>query len=701
MEKIEQMIWQLKDEKFAYNGDLGPVLHEDGSASLTLWSPSADFIQVIIYDKDNQHNDLVRVEMSYQGDGSWRVTLNEENTNGITDLEGYFYHYEISRGKDTVLALDPYAKSLAAWNNEDADSYIAKAAIVNPANYGPELDFPTIKHYEKREDAIIYEVHVRDISSDPSIEENLNHRFGTFEAMKDTLDYIQDLGVTHIQLLPVLAYYNANELDTHYHYLEYKSAYSNYNWGYDPMHYFALTGMYSINPEDPKSRIAEFKELVREIHSRGMGVTLDVVYNHTAALHILEDLEPEYYHFMDADKTSRENFGGGRLGSTHYMTRRLIIDSLKYLVEEYKVDGFRFDMMGDLDAETIQMAYDELVEINPNILMIGEGWVTYVGDELDPNVVAADQNWMQYTEAVGSFSDDFRDELKSGYPSEGSPRFLTAGRRRIETLFSNIIAKPTNFVADQPGDVVQYIEAHDNLTLHDVIAYSIKKDPKYFSDEIHRRIRLGNLVLLTSQGTTFIHAGQEYGRTKQYRHPDFINPVTERHLIPDNSTFMVDFHNQPFEYPYFIHDSYNSSDAVNMFEWQKVSDEEKYPIENHTLEFTKGLVKLRRSNSSFHLGSYEEIFKKVKLLDLAEVREHDLIIAYQVSNEIYDYIVLINADTAARKFSVSLLDQDYAFLVDSEKAGVEPIEQPEGVRIFEDYLILKELSAAVIRISKK
>lgn len=701
MRKNEQMIWQKKDEKYAYDGELGPVLHEDGTATLTVWSPSADFIQVLLYDKDNQYNTLIEVDMTYQNNGSWQVTLNQDNTNGIENLEGYFYHYEISRGNDTVLALDPYAKSLAAWNSADADCYIAKAAIVKPSAYGPKLEFPDIKHYQKREDAIIYEVHVRDITSDPSIEDNLTHRFGTFEAMKDSLDYIEELGVTHIQLLPVLSYYHANELDTHYHYLEYKSAYSNYNWGYDPMHYFALSGMYSINPEDPKSRIAEFKELVHEIHSRGMGVTLDVVYNHTAALHTLEDLEAEYYHFMNADGSSRENFGGGRLGSTHHMTRRLIIDSLKYLVQEYKIDGFRFDMMGDLDAETIQMAYDELVEINPNILMIGEGWITYVGDELDPNVVAADQHWMQFTEAVGSFSDDFRDELKSGYPSEGSPRFLTGGRRHIETIFSNIIAKPTNFVADQPGDVVQYIEAHDNLTLHDVIAYSIKKDPKYFSEEIHQRIRLGNLLLLTSQGTTFIHAGQEYGRTKQYRHPDFINPATERHLIPDNSTYMVDLHNQPFEYPYFIHDSYDASDAVNMFEWQKVFDEDRYPNEYHTLNYTRGLMKLRRSNPSFHLGSYEEIYEKVNLLDLPEVREYDLIMAYQVSNAIYDYIVVINADSTARKFSISLADRDYAFLVDSEEAGIDPIEHPEGVRIFDDYLILKELSAAVIRVAKE
>src|SRR5699024_1929482 len=194
-------------------------------------------------------------------------------------------------------------------------------------------------------------------------------------------------------------------------------------------------------------------------------------------------------------------------------------------VDEYKVDGFRFDMMGDHDAETIQIAYDEAKAINPNILMIGEGWVTYVGDENYPDVMPADQHWMQYTDAVGSFSDEFRNELKSGFGSEGQPRFLTGGARNIEQMYDNLTANPHNFKATSPGDVVPYIAAHDNLTLHDVIAQSIQKDPKDHAEEIHQRIRIGNLMLLTAQGTPFIHAGQEFGRTKQFRHDEYIGEV--------------------------------------------------------------------------------------------------------------------------------------------------------------------------------
>ena len=140
--------------------------------------------------------------------------------------------------------------------------------------------------------------------------------------------------------------------------LEYESEGTDYNWGYDPQSYFALTGMYSEDPSNPELRVVEFKNLVNEIHKRGMGIILDVVYNHTASVSIFEDLEPNYYHFMSADGSSRTSFGGGRLGTSHLMSRRVLIDSILYMVAEYKVDGFRFDMMGDHDAQTIQIAFE-------------------------------------------------------------------------------------------------------------------------------------------------------------------------------------------------------------------------------------------------------------------------------------------------------------------------------------------------------
>lgn len=687
--------WRMIDEMYGYDGELGAKLHANGTATLKLWSPKADDVSVILYDKEDQFKVIKNdIQMTRKESGVWEVTLNEENT-GISHLSGYYYHYEITHGETTKLALDPYAKSMATWaNKESGGTYpIGKAAIVDPSSIGPALDFAQIDGFEKREDAIIYEVHVRDFTSDPSIADELSAQFGTFASFIEKLDYIQDLGVTHIQMLPVMSYFWGNEWERNERLLEWSSANNNYNWGYDPHSYFSLSGMYSENPDDPELRIKEFKMLIDEIHKRGMGVILDVVYNHTAKLEIFEDLVPNYYHFMDADGTPRESFGGGRLGTTHKMSRRILVDSITYWVDEFKVDGFRFDMMGDHDAETIQIAYDEAKKINPNIIMIGEGWRTYVGDEGDP-VMPADQDWMQFTESVGSFSDEFRNELKSGFGSEGEPRFITGGARNIQHIFDNITANPHNFKATNPGDVVQYIAAHDNLTLHDVIAHSIKKDPEFHQEEIHKRIRLGNAMVLTAQGTAFLHAGQEFGRTKQFR--------ADTDEAPYKSTYMTDEEGNPFVYPYFIHDSYDSSDAINMIDWQKATNEELYPINHMTKEYTKGLIQLRRSTDAFRLGTMDEINEKVKLIQAPEIEDDDLIIGYQTtsSNGVEDYYVFINADDKERTLTLTDIDlTEGEVIVDGKEAGVEEILTPTGLELASNQLIIDPLTAAVIKIT--
>lgn len=698
-EAVAHVGWRLKDEMYGYDGELGLDLRADGSAELKLWSPSADAVNVVLYDKDDQNevvDDLLAMTLGDRG--VWSIELDESNTD-IDDLTGYYYHFEIEREGETVLALDPYARSMAAWDSGDSDNnYIGKAAIVDPSSIGPELDFAEIDGFEKREDAIIYEVHVRDFTSDPSLEDELDNQFGTFSAFGEKLDYIESLGVTHVQLLPVMSYFFADEFNNSERLLDYSSTDNNYNWGYDPQSYFSLTGMYSENPEDPEQRIEEFKTLIDEIHDRGMGIILDVVYNHTARTYIFEDLEPNYYHFMDADGTPRESFGGGRLGTTHEMARRILVDSITYWVEEYNIDGFRFDMMGDHDAETIQMAYDEAKTINPNIVMIGEGWVTYAGDENYPDVQPADQHWMQDTESVGSFSDEFRNELKSGFGSEGQPRFLTGGARNIQLIYDNLTANPGNFKATNPGDVVPYIAAHDNLTLHDVIAQSIQKDPKDHTEEIHERIRLGNLMVLTAQGTPFIHAGQEFGRTKQFRHEDYIGEVDGADA-PYKSTFMTDENGEPFEYPYFIHDSYDSTDAVNKFDWAMATDEEAYPINTTTQSYTAGLIALRRSTDAFSRGTMEEVDQFVSLIEAPEIEEEDLIIGYQAIDSAGDrYAVFVNADNETRQLTLSEDFSEGDILVDGLTAGTESISDPVGVALTEDSIELEPLTASVIRL---
>ena len=705
--------WRLKDESYSYDGPLGATLKEDGKrVDLTLWSPSADKISVVVYDKKDPEKVVGTVALEKGEKGTWKQTLDANSGLGISNYTGYYYHYQIERQGKTVLVLDPYAKSLAAWNSDlaktDAAHKVAKAAFVDPAKLGPQdLTYGKIRNFKSREDAVIYEAHVRDFTSDPAIAKDLTKPFGTFEAFIEKLDYLKDLGVTHIQLLPVLSYYFVNELKNHERLSAYASSNSNYNWGYDPQNYFSLTGMYSSNPKDPEKRIAEFKNLINEIHKRGMGAILDVVYNHTANVDIFEDIEPNYYHFMDADGTPRTSFGGGRLGTTHYMSKRVLVDSIKYLVETYKVDGFRFDMMGDHDAASIEEAYKAARALNPNLIMLGEGWRTYTGDENAP-VQPADQDWMKKTDTVAVFSDDIRNNLKSGYPNEGQPAFITGGKRDINTIFKNLIAQPTNFEADSPGDVIQYIAAHDNLTLFDIIAQSIKKDPSKAENyaEIHRRLRLGNLMVLTAQGTPFIHSGQEYGRTKQFLDPAYKNPVSED-KVPNKSHLLRDKDGKPFVYPYFIHDSYDSSDAVNKFDWTKATDGKAYPENVKSRDYMKGLIALRQSTDAFRLKSLQDIKERVHLITVPGqngVEKEDVTIGYQITAPNGDiYAVFVNADDKAREFTLGTAFahlRKAEVLADENQAGPVGIANPQGLEWTEKGLKLNALTAVVLRLSQ-
>ncbi|MBA2176507.1 pullulanase [Halobacillus locisalis] len=681
--------WQLVDESFAYDGDdLGPTLHEDGSATIKLWSPTAQDVSVVLYDKHDQYEVVKeRIPMEKE-DGVWTVKLDSSNT-GVESLRGYYYQYEVTAEGETNLALDPYAKSMAASSDHDEDT-VGKAAIIDPSTIGPKLDFAKIKGYEKREDAVIWEAHVRDMTSDPDLE--LDTPFGTFEAFGEKLDYLKDLGVTHVQLLPVMKYYFGNELERDQRELEYSSSGNNYNWGYDPHSYFALSGMYSERPQDPEARIEEFKQLVKEIHKRKMGVVLDVVYNHTAKVSILEDLVPNYYHFMDEEGQTKTGYGGGKVGTTHEMSRKLMVDSIKYWVDEFKIDGFRFDLMGDLDAESVQAAYDEAQKLNPNILMLGEGWRTFVGDGSPENeVTPADQDWMGETDSAAVFSDEIRNELKSGFGSEGEPRFITGGARDIETIFNNIKAQPGNVSENDPGDIVQYIAAHDNLTLHDVIAQSIKKDPAHHEEEIHKRIRIGNAMVMLSQGVSFLHAGQEYGRTKQW----FGEGEPEA-----KSTFMVDENGNPFENPYFIHDSYDSTDVINQFDWSKVMEE---GIHQQTMEYTKGLVALKRSTDAFSLGSEELVNENITLIDAPEVQQTDLLIGYKnvTKDSKYAYYVMINADSKERRMTLGEDITKGKVLVDGNEAGTKKVKDPSGFSLDKAGITIDPLTTVVVKVKNK
>lgn len=310
---------------------------------------------------------------------------------------------------------------------------------------------------------------------------------------------------------------------------------------------------------------------------------------------------------------------------------------------------------------------------------------------------------MKATNTVGVFSDDIRNTLKSGFPNEGTAAFITGGAKNLEGLFKTIKAQPGNFEADAPGDVVQYIAAHDNLTLHDVIAKSINKDPKVAEEEIHKRIRLGNTMILTAQGTAFIHSGQEYGRTKQLLNPDYKTKASDD-KVPNKATLI----DAVAQYPYFIHDSYDSSDAVNHFDWAKATDSIAHPISNQTKAYTQGLIALRRSTDAFTKATKAEVDRDVTLITQAGqdgIQQEDLIMGYQtVASNGDRYAVFVNADNKTRKV---VLPQAYRYLlgaqvlVDAEQAGVTAIAKPKGVQFTKEGLTIEGLTALVLKVSSK
>jgi pullulanase len=665
--KETQVHWKAIDDLYYYDGELG-IKHFDNSTLFRLWAPLATKVEVLLYNSVEDESLISTHELQKGEKGVWFLALEGEYL-------GKFYEYRVRNYGEEKIVLDPYAFSKAV---DDSDGVIVgKAAIVDPSAIGPELEYAEIEGYEKREDAIIWEIHVRDFTVDPDI--TTEARFGTYSAFTERLDYIKELGVTHVQLLPVMSYAHGSEMKAANREMDYAVS-VNYNWGYDPHGYFAPEGMYSEDPTDPALRIKELKELIHAVHEQGMGLTLDVVYNHTASLGILEDIVPGYYHFMDAAGEAKQSYGGGRVGTTHAMARKLVIDSILFWLTEYKVDGFRFDLMGDLDALTVQMLWDEAVKINPNVHMVGECWRTYAGDEGE-DVRPADQDWMHLTNSVACFSDEMRNELKSGYGSEGEARFITGGARNIQTIFNNIIAKPGNMSEDDPGDVLQYIAAHDNLTLHDVIAHSADLDPATEEEEIQQRIRLGNTIILTSQGVAFLHAGQEYGRTKQWKSDE----------VPEKDYTFV----EGFEHPYFIENSYDASDAVNMFDWDKVMEP---GIHKETMEFTKGLIALRKSTDAFRHDSEFMVRENVEMLQTDDIAETDLIIGFKATATNGEtYYVVVNADSESRTLRIGDDLNGGVILVDSDEAGTEEVSDLSGVYVIDNEITIAPLTATVIK----
>ena len=474
---------------------LGAVYTPQATA-FRLFAPGAKAVSVVLYDAATGTQGRVEYPLKGQND-FW-----EENVAG--DLRGKFYVYRLDGpGLDPKReVLDPYAVNAVASSTRGRLTELTPP----PTRPGPRVTSAT--------DLVVYEMHVRDFTFAPS--SNVQHRglyLGFTEPdthldgdpqIRTALDHLTELGVTHVELLPVQDFAN-DESNPHF------------NWGYITMAFFSPEGMYATNPNDD-SRVREFKALVDALHARGLGVIMDVVYNHTGGDAPFQSIAPGYYYRHRPDGGLSNGSGCGNEWSSEMpMARRLILDSLKFWTREYGIDGYRFDLMALLDQDTMRQAERELRAINPNIVLFGEPWTG--GDSPLENKT---DKGVFHQVPVGAFNDDFRNALK-GSPDGHDPGFIQDGSKR--DALENAMRVSDWFAT--PAQSINYMTCHDNLVLWDKLKASM---PNADDHELIETMKLGYLALLTSQGVPYMHGGEEFGRTKggnnnSYDAPDSVNAV--------------------------------------------------------------------------------------------------------------------------------------------------------------------------------
>lgn len=648
--------------------ELGAVYDVAGkSVTFRLWSPFASSVTARLWTRSAASGALNTAP-------DFTVDMTKDNATGVwsasfsqRDPDGMFYDYLVTTAEGTKPALDPYAKSMDAYLNEGG---VGRGAIINLAKTEPQGGWQGGDDYRlvQREDAIIYEISVRDftIAPDSGVTPNLK---GTYLGFIEKLNHLKTLGVTHIQLMPVMNFYYTNESIRAYENAGTTSN-NNYNWGYDPHSYFTPEGWYSTNAADPYARVRELKTLIREVHKAGMGVILDVVYNHMGNASLLENVVPGYYFRRNANGTLTSMSGvGNDIASNRGMVARLIRDSLVYWAKEYKVDGFRFDLMGLIHADTILKAYNDTIALSgkEDILYQGEGWKMF-RKEMDPTFVPLDQNYMTRTDGVAVFNDEIRNLLKGGGFNDTKKAFLTGGSEEVSDIVANLMGMPQgNYSADDPGDSMLYVAAHDNMTLADNIAHNTPLDNTTPAGraEIAARAKLANLLVLTGQGIAFMHAGQERGRTK-----------------PN-----VGMRNRSEVHGAFVHNSYDSSDNINQYPWTLAAEYQALD------RYVRGVIALRQANQAFRLGSSSTVRSEVKPIEQSVATS----LSYSISHGGATWYILVNASKEEASFNLGADVTGAQVFVDRTNAGTTAIAAPDGVTLNGNSATLAGLTGAVIR----
>jgi pullulanase len=577
-------------------------------AYFKLWSPPAGRVELLLFHPDG--SPLVSsapLEMKKGKNGVWTLELNNLDQQD-SGFEGMLYQYVVYAYGKKYIALDPYAFSMPEFDSGGKDN-IGRGAIVRmdspsskPLKF--ERNYSNAKAMANVNDLITWELHVRDCTSEPG---TVPHGIaGTYVGCIEKIPYIKELGVTHVQFMPLMKFYTVNESDKSFSGKEAQQV--NYNWGYDPMNYFTPEGWYSTDFSNPYVRIKELRSLIQELHDNGIGVILDVAYNHTHIVETFENVAPGcYYRLNDQLKISGHSGAGPSLESRRPMVRKLIIDSMLHFIREYHVDGFRIDLMSFFDHETMLMireytgkAYDQN---NPDALILqGEAWMfsdlDLSPDAMGINAAVTKLNYPEQLKELGIFNDVARDaicgkEMMHGFV-HGNPATVpgvassvSGGVKSINpgsVPFNNDeFFDPYSLFANTSANCINFLSIHDGLTLWDKLRLSV---PGMSLDERALMMRMASLILFTSAGKIILHGGDEILRTK---------PLSLYDKVKDRAYSALK--TEPVDGVKIFHEnSYCSADFTNMIRWDKFF---KDTCVREMHEYYKGLILLRRSFPAF------------------------------------------------------------------------------------------------------
>ncbi|MEL6393167.1 MAG: type I pullulanase, partial [Bacteroidota bacterium] len=597
------------DEYPVYTGDDLGHTYTPEATTFKLWSPGAEQARILVYANDGltEEGPLETAPMSHR-QGVWSAQLDG-------DQVGKYYTFQIMKDERWLAeAPDLYARAVGT-NGRRAQ--VVDLSATDPTDWEndqrPRVESPT--------DMVIYEMHLRDIS----VHESSGNRFpGKFLGLTQVgtttpdgsstgLDHLIEMGITHVHILPAFDFASLDESP---------HAPLGFNWGYDPLNYNVPEGTYATDASNGMVRIKEFKQMVQALHRAGIGVIMDVVYNHTGPTDDspFNRLVPGYYYRTNPDGSwSDASACGNETASERPMVRDYIRRSVKYWAEEYHVDGFRFDLMGIHDIETMNAVAADLRAVDPSIFVYGEGW-TAGGSPLPDGLRALKAN-VPALEHVAAFSDDLRDGMKGSVFNHEEKGFVSGAMGRAESVKFGVVAagphpqldySAVNYSnapwAPEPTQCINYVSCHDNHTLWDRLLLSNPEDSEEDRERMHR---LSLAVVLTSQGVPFLHAGTEILRSKQGEE-----------------------------------NSYKSPDSINAIDWTRKAS---YPV---TLNYVKDLIALRGSHPAFKMTSNAAIVNHLQFFET----DDEQLIAYRIQgapdDEWTDIIVIYNARPGAVSFDL-------------------------------------------------